>query len=159
MRERANSFYEACPEIVQGVMNKFAGVVGRSYHLCDYVGAPDAERVIVMMGSGAEVAQETIDHLNLRGEKLGVLKVRLYRPFPVAAFLEALPESVRQIAVLDRTKESGAIGDPLYMDVVNALHEGVKHGYSATQDDGDRGGRAVRAVVERIHAGDGEGHL
>jgi pyruvate-ferredoxin/flavodoxin oxidoreductase len=131
MRERANSFYEACPEIVQGVMNKFAGVVGRSYHLCDYVGAPDAARVIVIMGSGAEVAQETLDHLNLRGEKLGVLKVRMYRPFPVAAFLEALPESVRQIAVLDRTKESGAIGDPLYMDVVNALHEGVKHGYSA----------------------------
>src|SRR5208337_1908415 len=130
MRERANSFYEACPQTVQAVMNKFAGQVGRSYHLVDYVGAPDAERVIVMMGSGAEVAHETIDHLNGRlnpqGEKLGLLKVHLYRPFPVEAFLEALPASVRKIAVLDRTKESGAIGEPLYLDVVNALHEGAK---------------------------------
>ena len=111
-------------------MNKFAEAVGRSYHLVDYVGAPDADRVIVMMGSGAEVAHETIEHLNAQGEKLGLLKVRLYRPFPVQAFLEALPASVRKIAVLDRTKESGAIGEPLYLDVVNALHEGVKRGYS-----------------------------
>ena len=130
MRERANSYYEACPQIVQSVMNKFSEIVGRSYHLVDYAGAPDAERVIVMMGSGAEVAHETIDHLNPQGEKLGLLKVRLYRPFPVQAFLEALPASVRKIAVLDRTKESGAIGEPLYLDVVNALHEGVKAGYS-----------------------------
>src|SRR5208283_5071494 len=127
MRERANSYYAACPEIVQSVMNKFSGVVGRSYHLVDYVGAPDADRVIVIMGSGAEVAHETLDHIdahpNAHGEKLGLLKVRLYRPFPVQAFLEALPASVRKIAVLDRTKESGAIGEPLYLDVVNALHE------------------------------------
>ena len=100
--------------------------MGRSYHLFDYVGAPDAERVIVMMGSGAEVAHETIEHLNSQGEKIGVLKVRLYRPFPVQAFLEALPASVRKIAVLDRTKESGAIGEPLFLDVVSALHEGAK---------------------------------
>ena len=130
MRERANSYYEACPQIVETVMNKFAEVVGRSYHLVDYVGAPDADRVIVMMGSGAEVAHETIDHLNAHGEKLGLLKVHLYRPFPVQAFLGALPASVRQIAVLDRTKESGAIGEPLYLDVVNALHEGIKAGFS-----------------------------
>ena len=134
MRERANSFYDACPQIVQNVMNKFSDEVGRSYHLVDYVGAPDAERVIVIMGSGAEVAHETIDHLNAhlnaQGEKLGLLKIRLYRPFPVKAFLETLPASVRKIAVLDRTKESGAIGEPLYVDVVNALHEGVKAGYS-----------------------------
>jgi pyruvate-ferredoxin/flavodoxin oxidoreductase len=126
IREAANSFYDACPGIVQSVMDKFAKVVGRSYQLCEYVGAPDAERVIVMMGSGAEVAHETIDQLNAKGEKLGLLKVRLYRPFPVQAFLNALPASVQKIAVLDRTKESGAIGEPLFLDVVSALHEGAK---------------------------------
>ncbi len=131
MRERANSYYDACPQIVQSVMDKFAEQVGRSYHLFDYVGAPDAERVIVMMGSGAEVAHETLDQLNSRGEKLGLLKVRLYRPFPVQAFLDALPASVRKIAVLDRTKESGAIGDPLYLDVVSALQQGVQTGRTA----------------------------
>ncbi|MGA8735789.1 MAG: pyruvate:ferredoxin (flavodoxin) oxidoreductase [Terriglobales bacterium] len=130
MRERANSYYDACPEIVQSVMNKFAKQVGRSYHLVDYVGAPDAERVIVMMGSGAEVAHEAVDYLNAQGEKLGLLKVHLYRPFPVQAFLEALPASVQKVAVLDRTKESGTIGEPLYLDVVNALHEGVKRAFS-----------------------------
>ena len=130
MRERANSYYDACPEIVQSVMNKFAETVGRSYHLCDYVGAPDADRVIVMMGSGAEVTHEAVEYLNARGEKLGLLKVHLYRPFPVQAFLEALPASVKKVAVLDRTKESGTIGEPLYLDIVNALHEGVKRGYS-----------------------------
>ncbi len=130
MRERANSYYDACPDKVQAVMDKFSQVVGRSYRLFDYVGAPDAERVIVMMGSGAEVAHETVEHLNARGEKLGLLKVRMYRPFSVKHFLEALPLSVRTIAVLDRTKESGAIGEPLYLDVVNALQEGVKQGYN-----------------------------
>jgi len=129
IRERANSYYDAAPAKVQAVMNKFAEVVGRSYHLFDYVGAPDAERVIVVMGSGAEVAHEAVEYLNARGEKVGLLKVRLYRPFCVKSFLEALPASVRQIAVLDRTKESGAIGEPLYLDVVNALHEGLKLGY------------------------------
>src|SRR5260370_27371185 len=104
-------------------MDKFAEVVGRKYHLFDYVGAPDAERVIVVMGSGAEIAHETVDYLAARGEKVGLLKVRLYRPFSVKSFLEALPPTVREIAVLDRTKESGAIGEPLYQDVVNAFHE------------------------------------
>jgi pyruvate-ferredoxin/flavodoxin oxidoreductase len=131
MRERANSYYDACPQIVQSVMDKFAEQVGRSYHLFDYVGAPDAERVIVMMGSGAEVAHETIDHLNIQDEKVGLLKVRLYRPFPVQAFLDALPASVRKIAVLDRTKESGAIGEPLYLDVISALQQGVQPGRSS----------------------------
>ncbi len=126
IRETANSYYDACPAKVQAVMNKFAEVVGRSYHLFDYVGAPDAERVIVMMGSGAEAAHETVEHLNARGEKVGLLKVHLYRPFCVKSFVEALPKTVRQIAVLDRTKESGAIGEPLYLDVVNAIHEGIK---------------------------------
>ena len=89
---------------------------GPSYKLFDYVGAPDAERVIVMMGSGAETAHETVEYLNAHGEKVGLLKVRLYRPFCVKSFLEALPATVRKIAVLDRTKESGAIGEPLYLD-------------------------------------------
>jgi pyruvate-ferredoxin/flavodoxin oxidoreductase len=129
IRETANPYYDACPQKVQAVMNRFAEVTGRSYHLFDYVGAPDAERVIVMMGSGAEAAHETVEYLNAQGEKLGLLKVRLYRPFCVKSFLEALPASVRKIAVLDRTKESGAIGEPLYLDVVNALHEGLKLGY------------------------------
>src|SRR3954463_985871 len=123
IRETANSFYSAAPAKVQAVMDKFAEVVGRTYRLFDYVGAPDAERVIVIMGSGAEVADETVAHLNARGENVGLLKIRLYRPFSVKSFIEALPKTVRQIAVLDRTKESGAIAEPLYQDVVNALHE------------------------------------
>jgi pyruvate-ferredoxin/flavodoxin oxidoreductase len=129
IRESANAYYDVAPAKVQATMNQFAGMVGRSYHLFDYVGAPDAERVIVMMGSGAEAAHETVEYLNARGEKAGLLKVRLYRPFCVKSFMEALPASVRQISVLDRTKESGAIGEPLFLDVVNALHEGVKLGY------------------------------
>jgi pyruvate-ferredoxin/flavodoxin oxidoreductase len=129
IRETANRYYDDAPAKVQAVMNKFAEVVGRKYHPFDYVGAPDAERVIVVMGSGAEIAHETVDYLNAHGEKVGLLKVRLYRPFCVKSFMEALPSTVRQIAVLDRTKESGAIGEPLYLDVVGALNEGLKLGY------------------------------
>jgi len=129
IRETANPYYEAAAAKVQAVMNKFAEIVGRSYKLFDYVGAPDAEHVIVVMGSGAEVAHESVDYLNAHGEKVGLLKVRLYRPFCVKSFMEALPATIRRIAVLDRTKESGAIGEPLYLDVVNALHEGLKLGY------------------------------
>ncbi|MGA2360609.1 MAG: pyruvate:ferredoxin (flavodoxin) oxidoreductase, partial [Terriglobales bacterium] len=128
-REACNPFYDACPDKVQAVMDKFSQVVGRSYHLFDYVGAPDAERVIVMMGSGAETAHETVDYLNQHGEKVGLLKVRLYRPFSVQRFLEALPPTVRKIAVLDRTKEAGAGREPLYLDVVSAIHEGIRLGY------------------------------
>jgi len=128
MRERANPYYDGCPDKVQEVMDQFAGIVGRAYHLFDYVGVPDAERVIVMMGSGAEAAHETVEHLNAQGEKVGLLKVRLYRPFSVRHFLNCLPARVRKIAVLDRTKESGAIGEPLYLDVVSALNEGTKLG-------------------------------
>ena len=126
MREASTSYYAACPCKVQAVMNKFSAVTDRSYHLFDYVGAPDAERVIVMMGSGAETAHETLEYLNRIGEKLGLLKVRLYRPFSIEAFLEALPATTQQIAVLDRTKESGSAGEPLYLDVVNAVQEGMK---------------------------------
>ena len=130
-REAVNPFYAACAEKVQAVMNKFGEVVGRDYHLFDYVGAPDAERVIVIMGSGAETTQETVENLNGHGEKVGLLKVRLYRPFSVKAFCEALPESVRKIAVLDRTKEAGASREPLFLDVIDALQEGLKLGYGS----------------------------
>src|SRR5690606_16207060 len=100
---------------------QFAAHTGRQYHLFDYVGAPDAEKVIVLMGSGAEVAHETVDYLLAQGEKVGVLKVRLYRPFSIEHFLAALPDTAKSIAVLDRTKEPGSAGEPLYLDVVHAL--------------------------------------
>src|SRR5271166_3696994 len=123
MRETINPIYEAAPEKVQAAMDKFAQIVGRQYHLFDYVGAPDAERVIAMMGSGAEAAEETVEALTARGEKIGLLKVRLYRPFSNQHFAAALPATVKKIAVLDRCKEAGAAGEPLYLDIVNALHE------------------------------------
>ena len=128
-REACNPFYLACPTIVQNVMDNFARLTGRAYHLFDYVGAPDAERVIILMGSGAGAAEEAIDHLNAQGEKLGLLKVRLYRPFAAEAFLAELPPTVKSMAVLDRTKKPGALGEPLYQDVVTALSESV---FSAT---------------------------
>jgi pyruvate-ferredoxin/flavodoxin oxidoreductase len=122
-REAANPFYLAAPTIVQSVMDKFATITGRQYKLFDYVGAPDAKHVLVLMGSGAEVAQEAVDHLNRHGAKSGVLKVRLYRPFSVEHFIQALPPTVEDIAVLDRCKEPGSVGEPLYTDVITALSE------------------------------------
>ena len=122
-RERANSLYLETPAIVESVMNKFADLTGRQYRLFDYFGAPDAERVIVMMGSGSETAEETVSELRLRGEKVGLLKVRLYRPFCVEHFVAALPRSVKSIAVLDRTKEAGSAGEPLYQDVLTGIVE------------------------------------
>lgn len=127
-RETVNPYYDACPEIVQRTMDTFAGLTGRQYHLFDYHGAPDAERVIVMMGSGCEAAHETVDYLTAQGEKVGLLKVRLYRPFDMHRFAEALPETVKAIAVLDRTKEPGSGGEPLYLDCVSALYEEWRHG-------------------------------
>ncbi len=122
-REAVNSYYRACPEIVQNVMDRFAERAGRSYHLFDYVGHPEAERIIVMMGSGAETAEETVENLMRRGERVGLLKIRLFRPFAAGAFLAALPKSVRAIAALDRTKEPGSLGEPLYQDVMTLLGE------------------------------------
>jgi pyruvate-ferredoxin/flavodoxin oxidoreductase len=122
-REACNSYYLATPTIVQNTMDKFARIVGRQYHLFDYVGAPDAERVIIMMGSGAEVAHEAAEALLAEGQKVGVLKVRLFRPFAIETFLAALPASAKSIAVLDRTKEPGATGEPLYCDVITAFAE------------------------------------
>lgn len=127
-REACQPFYAACPDRVQRVMDQFAVLTSRQYHLFDYVGHPEAERVIVLMGSGAETVHETVDWLLERGERVGVLKVRLYRPFDVQRFLAALPSTTRALAVLDRTKEPGSVGEPLYLDVVAALHEGRAEG-------------------------------
>ena len=122
-REGANPYYNACPEIVQRIMDEFGERTGRHYQIYEYYGANDASRVIVLMGSGCETVHETVDYLNARGEKLGVVKVRLYRPFDVQRFVAVLPTSVKAIAVLDRTKEAGSAGEPLYLDVVAAIHE------------------------------------
>jgi len=120
-RESVNAYYQAMPGIVQNAMDRFAKLTGRSYRLFEYLGSPDAERVIVMMGSGAEAVAETLDYLNRQGESVGLLKVRLYRPFDAASLLAALPSTCRKIAVLDRTKEPGSDGEPLYKDVLGAL--------------------------------------
>ena len=122
-REACNPFYLAAPTIVQNAMDKFATVAGRQYHLFDYFGAPDAERLIIIMGSGAEVAHEAVEAMLAAGDKVGLLKVRLFRPFSIEAFVAAIPESVKSIAVLDRTKEPGATGEPLYCDVITAFAE------------------------------------
>jgi len=127
-RETINRFYPACIEIVEQEMDRFAAITGRRYGLADYAGAPDAERVIVIMGSGADTVQDTVDTLVAKGEKVGVLKLHLYRPFPLKAFCNALPASVKKIAVLDRTKEPGALGEPLYLDVRTAVGEGMAAG-------------------------------
>ena len=141
-REACNRYYDECPAILRELMQRFAERTGRAYHSFDYVGDPKAERVIVLMGSGAETAHETVDWLNERSEKVGVLKVRLFRPFSCRDFVSALPPSVRALAVLDRTKEPGAAGEPLYLDVVTALHEMREAGLSPlTQEPRVIGGR------------------
>jgi pyruvate-ferredoxin/flavodoxin oxidoreductase len=127
-RETVNPYYLACPTIVQSAMDRLAGLVGRRYRLFDYTGAPDALRVIITMGSGAGAAQEAVEQLVAHGEKVGVLRVRLYRPFSAEHFLAALPATVRTLAVLDRTKEPGSVGEPLYLDVVATVSEAVAAG-------------------------------
>ena len=122
-REAANKYYEAVPGIVKEMMKKVTKLTGRKYELYQYYGAPDAENIIVMMGSGCEAAEETVDYLAKQGKKAGLLKVRLYRPFSVKDFVDAIPASVKKIAVLDRTKEAGSLGEPLYLDVCAALAE------------------------------------
>lgn len=126
-RETVNPFYLACPDITQRVMDEFGQMTGRQYQLFEYHGDPQAERIIVLMGSGCETVHETVDYLNQQGEKVGVVKVRLYRPFDTQRFIDALPETTLSMAVLDRTKEPGAIGEPLYIDVVTALREAQLH--------------------------------
>ncbi|HYS42720.1 MAG TPA: pyruvate:ferredoxin (flavodoxin) oxidoreductase, partial [Geobacteraceae bacterium] len=124
-RESVNKYYPSCLAIVQEEMDKFAKVTGRQYSLVEYVGAPDAERVIVIMGSGADTVHETVEDLSSKGEKVGLIKVHLYRPFPVDAFAAAIPASVKKIAVLDRTKEPGSLGEPLYLDVRTVIGEAM----------------------------------
>ncbi len=127
-RETVNKYYQATPAIVQETMDQFAKMVGRSYHLFDYVGPKDAEKIIIIMGSGADTAHETVDYLAAKGEKVGLVKVRLYRPFSTKDFAEALPKTVKKISVLDRTKEPGSIGEPLYVDVRTAIGEAMADG-------------------------------
>ena len=129
-RETVNKYYLATPQIVQEAMDKFAKLVGRQYHLFDYVGPTDAEKVIIIMGSGADTVHETVDYLSSKKEKVGLVRVRLYRPFSVKDFVDALPKSVKKIAVLDKTKEPGAIGEPLYLDVRTAIGEAMGAGQS-----------------------------
>ncbi|ARJ67781.1 pyruvate:ferredoxin (flavodoxin) oxidoreductase [Magnetospirillum sp. ME-1] len=135
MQEARNPWYEACPGIVQQEMDRYAKLTGRAYKLFDYYGHPQAERVVIIMGSGAETVHETVTALAAKGEKVGVLKVRLFRPFSIDAFVSALPTSVRAIAVLDRCKEPGAIGEPLYLDILAALAEAKAMGMRATAAD------------------------
>jgi pyruvate-ferredoxin/flavodoxin oxidoreductase len=162
-REATNPIYDACPAQTQAVMDRFAARTGRGYRLFDYVGHPEAERVLVLMGSGAETAETTVEWLLARGERVGVLKVRLYRPFSVTDFGAALPKTARAVAVLDRTKEPGALGEPLYLDVVAALAEA---GRSATVVGGRYGLASkeftpamVRAVFHELAAADPRRHF
>ena len=132
-REAGNKYYDECPAIVQKVMDKFAKITGRQYQLFEYIGAPDAEKLIIMMGSGAEPTHDTVEYLNKKGEKVGLLKVRLYRPFSAEYFLKAIPSTVKSIAVLDRTKESGSTGEPLFLDVVTSISEAFSNGTLTTK--------------------------
>ena len=127
-RETVNRFYPAAIDIVQEEMDKFAGITGRSYRLVEYFGASDANRVVVVMGSGADTVQETVAALAAQGERVGVVKIHLYRPFPLEAFIAAIPATVKRIAVLDRTKEPGSLGEPLYLDVRTAIGEAMSDG-------------------------------
>lgn len=126
VNEAANKYYQAVPDIVEEEMRKVSELTGRNYNLFDYLGAEDAEKIIIMMGSGAEAAQEAVEHMTAKGEKVGLIKVRLYRPFSPKHFLAAIPDSVKKIAVLDRTKENGAFGEPLYVDVSTVLKDAGK---------------------------------
>jgi pyruvate-ferredoxin/flavodoxin oxidoreductase len=140
-REASNSYYDRLPSVVQGVMDQFARLTGRRYRLFDYFGDPAAERVLVLMGSGVETARETVDYLARHDEKVGVLSVRLYRPFSVKDFVAALPKTTRALAVLDRTKEPGAVGEPLYQDVVTTLREAAEEGVLRMEEPRVIGGR------------------
>ena len=125
-REAVNKYYDQCPEILQKQMDKFFELTGRRYNLVDYAGHPKAEKVIIIMGSGADVVEETVEYMVSQGEKVGVIKIRLFRPFPLEAFVNALPKTADKMAVLDRTKEPGALGEPLYLDIRTAIGEAMQ---------------------------------
>jgi len=163
-RETVNPYYLATPGIVQDYMDRYAELTGRQYNLFDYVGAPDADTIVIQMASGCETAHETIEYLSNRGEKVGLIKVRLYRPFNKKALLNAIPETVKNIAVLDRTKESGSTGDPLYLDVVTTLAENGKtdirviagrYGLSSKEYSPAR----VKAVLDEVRKPEPKNHF
>jgi pyruvate-ferredoxin/flavodoxin oxidoreductase len=133
-RETVNKYYQAVPQIVEETMRKLEKVIGRKYNLFDYVGAPDAEKIIIIMGSGAETVHETVEYLASKGQKVGVLKIRLFRPFSNRHFMAAIPKTVRKIAVLDRTKEPGSLGEPLYLDVRTGIGEAMSDKYAPFKD-------------------------
>ncbi len=160
-REASNRFYQQVPETVQQVMDRFAELTGRAYQVFEYTGHPEAERVLVLMGSGAETARETVRYLQAQGDRVGVVTVRLYRPFDVQRFAAVLPKTVQKLAVLDRTKEPGALGEPLFLDVAAALPEAVRQGWRehAPQVVGGRYGLSskeftpamVKATLDHLH--------
>ncbi|MBN1435652.1 MAG: pyruvate:ferredoxin (flavodoxin) oxidoreductase [Sedimentisphaerales bacterium] len=162
-REACNKYYQLTPGIVADVMTQVSQVLGREYHLFDYVGAPDAERVIIAMGSACDTIEETINYLNANGEKVGILKVRLYRPFSAGHFLEALPKSVKKIAVLDRTKEPGSLGEPLYQDICTMYAEqgsgplvvGGRYGLSSAEFTPSM----VKAVYDNLSMSEPKNHF
>ena len=156
-RETVNKYYNDAPPKVQAAMDKFAKITGRAYKLFDYVGAPDAERVVVMMGSGAECMHETVEDLVARGEKVGLVKVRLYRPFCAGSLARALPSTVKTIAVLDRTKEPGSQGEPLYVDVRTALGEAMVEGWGSLKRVPDNCRWTLRFGQQGIQPADGQG--
>ncbi len=168
-RETVNRFYNVCPDMVQKQMDKFAQIAGRKYRLFDYYGHPEAERVIVIMGSGAQAAMEMVDWLLSKGEKIGLVIVRLYRPFSISHFLTALPATAKNIAVLDRTKEPGSAGEPLYLDIVNAVAESYADGKLKTLPKiiGGRYGLSskeftpsmVKAVYDELKKPDAKNHF
>jgi pyruvate-ferredoxin/flavodoxin oxidoreductase len=168
-RETVNRFYDACPEITEKAMEKFGQLTGRHYKLYQYYGAPDAERVIVLMGSGVETVRETVEYLNLQGEKVGVINARLFRPFDITRFVEAFPKTVKSVSVLDRLKEPGSAGEPLYLDTVNALLEGFQTGLIKTMPSvtGGRYGLSskeftpamVKAIFENMAAEKPKNHF
>ena len=156
-RETVNIFYNNMPGIVEEVMNDFEKMTGRKYELFQYTGAADAEQVIIIMGSGGETVAETVDALNEAGEKTGVIQVRLYRPFSLEHFIKALPATVKSIAVLDRTKESGAAGEPMYQDVLSTLVEALQQGKIETI--AQYSWRSLWTFFQRIYTGNGESSI
>ena len=141
MAEARNVYHEAFPAIMQKTMDKFAGLTGRQYKLYEYVGDPQAERILICMGSGSETIHEAVNELIKRGEKVGLLKLRLYRPFAIDLFIDAIPDTVKSIAVMDRTKEHGTIGEPMYMDVMSAFFQAKQTGQRSGETPIIIGGR------------------
>ena len=152
-RETVNPYYARLGGIVQEAMDALAERTGRAYRLVEYAGHPEATRVLVIMGSGGVAARETVTHLGAAGERVGVLQVRLYRPFPAAELVGALPPTVEAVAVLDRTKEPGSQGEPLFLDVLTSLSEAHSRGDLTTMPRCHR--RALRPLVEGVHTGHG----